>query len=156
MPAAPSLFEQLNAALASGEAEDAIKGVKVSGERKGKGIITPREPSTTTRNDGCPLQRAFRAATGASFSRSSSRADYEVSLLYMLEWTKCSNKRGRVARSVAKKTLICIVSQWPSINQSMPLSLLFPPRRRSSSIFFCFFNAGPVLDIAIDARERAR
>ena len=28
MPAAPSLFEQLNAALASGEAEDAIKGVK--------------------------------------------------------------------------------------------------------------------------------
>lgn len=34
MPTAPSLFEQLNAALASGEAEDAIKGVKVRGEKE--------------------------------------------------------------------------------------------------------------------------
>lgn len=50
MPTAPSLFEQLNAALASGEAEDAIKGVKVrrKNEKDEGGIAN--EPSTT--NDG--------------------------------------------------------------------------------------------------------
>lgn len=38
MPAAPSLFEQLNEALANGEADDAIKGVKVrqKDEKKSK------------------------------------------------------------------------------------------------------------------------
>lgn len=45
MPTAPSLFEQLNAALASGEAEDAIKGVKVRWENERR---RRRKPSGET------------------------------------------------------------------------------------------------------------
>ena len=51
MPTAPSLFEQLNAALASGEAEDAIKGVKVRQENEkeeGGGTIGKTSRRLTT------------------------------------------------------------------------------------------------------------
>ena len=129
MPSAPSLFEQLNAALASGEAEDAIKGVKVreiEEQRKKKTIESRRR-----RDDGQSPRNwsRFRAATGMFLSRSLPLVDEESCFLCMLELTKDRNKRTRGLGGWKRSRCL-----GASMEGRQTIQCLSPPRRAASFV----------------------
>jgi hypothetical protein len=121
MPTAPSLFEQLNAALASGEAEDAIKGVKVRRKNEKDGGIA-NEPSTT--NDGHRPMQLRRVLLPRTVSPASSSSVTSSDRMATSQCTEGPEKREPDAPEEPERER----KSLRGIDLDLDLSIFPPPR----------------------------